>query len=132
MNTQNLLIKLFNEGDCLTYDWHFSARRKAEKMCEQFMLENPHGFCFVQNQKVPIPLLKHTNFQYFSNGVLVVRTLPVYADKTIKQARKILALHGYVIKDIYAPQNKEEWQDYFKLLINIHDITKDLPVSDED
>ena len=132
MNTQNLLIKLFNEGDCLTYDWHFSARRKAEKMCEQFMLENPHGFCFVQNQKVPIPLLKHTDFQYFSNGVLVVRTLPVYADKTIKQARKILALHGYVIKDIYAPQNKEEWQDYFKLLINIHDITKDLPVSDED
>ena len=66
MNTQNLLKKLFNEGNCLTYDWKFNARRKTEKMCEQFMLENPHSFCFVQNKKVPLPLLKHTDFQYFA------------------------------------------------------------------
>lgn len=132
MNTQDLLTKLFDEGGCLTYDWYFSARRKTEKMCEQFMLENPHSFCFVQNTKVPMPLLKHTDFQYFSNGALVIYMWPQRADKVIKKARKILALHGYVIKDIYAPQNKEEWQDYFKLLIDIHDKTKELPVSDED
>ena len=132
MKTQDLLKKLFNEGDCLTYDWYFSARRKAEKMCEQFMLENPHSFCFVQNTKVSMPLLKHTDFQYFSNGALVIYMWPQRADEVIKKARKILALHGYVIKDIYAPQNKEEWQDYFKLLIDIHDKTKELPVKDED
>ncbi len=132
MNTQDLLTKLFDEGNCLTYDWYFSARRKAEKMCEQFMLENPHSFCFVQNNKVPMPLLKHTDFQYFSNGVLVIYMWPQRADEVIKKARKILALHGFVIKDIYAPQSKEEWQDYFKLLIDINDKTKELPVSDED
>ncbi len=132
MNTQDLLTKLFDEGNCLTYDWYFSARRKAEKMCEQFMLENPHSFCFVQNNKVPMPLLKHTDSQYFSNGVLVIYMWPQRADEVIKKARKILALHGFVIKDIYAPQSKEEWQDYFKLLIDINDKTKELPVSDED
>ena len=132
MNTQDLLTKLFDEGNCLTYDWYFSARRKAEKMCEQFMLENPHSFCFVQNTKVSMPLLKHTDFQYFSNGVLVIYMWPQRADEVIKKARKILALHGFVIKDIYAPQSKEEWQDYFKLLIDINDKTKELPVSDED
>ena len=132
MNTQDLLEKLFNEGECLTYDWYFSAHRKAEEMCELYMLENPYSFCFVQNKKVPMPLLKHTDFQYFSNGALVVRTPPMYVEKAIKQARKILALHGYVIKDIYAPQNKEEWYDYFKLLIDIYDKTRDLPVSYED
>lgn len=132
MNTQNLLTKLFNEGNCLTYDWYFNARRKAEKMCEQFMLENPHSFCFVKNTKVSMPLLKHTDFQYFSNGALVIYMWPQCVDEVIKKARKILALHGYVIKDIYAPQNKEEWQDYFKLLIDIHDKTKELPVDDED
>ncbi|MBR1601358.1 MAG: hypothetical protein IJ677_07245 [Alphaproteobacteria bacterium] len=132
MNTQNLLGKLFNEANCLTYDWYFNARRKAEKMCEQFILENPHSFCFVQNKKVPLPLLKHTDFQYFSNGSLVICTPPMYADKTINLARKFLALHGYVVNDIYAPQNKEELLDYFKLLIDIHDKTKELPVSDDD
>lgn len=132
MNTQNLLTKLFNEGDCLTYDWYFNARRKAEKMCEQFMLENPYSLCFVQNTKVPMPLFKHADFQYFSNGALVIYMWPQCADEIIKKARKILALHGFVIKDIYAPQNKEEWQDYFKLLIDIHDKTKELPVNDED
>lgn len=131
MKTQDLLKKLFNEGDCLTYDWYFNACRKVEKMCEQFILENPHSFCFVQNNKVPLPLLGHTDFQYFSNGALVIYMWPQRADEVIKKARKILALHGYVIKDIYAPQNKEEWQDYFKLLIDIHDKTKELSVSDE-
>ena len=81
MNTQNLLERLFNEGNCLTYDWKFNARRKAEKMCEQFMLENPHSFCFVQNKKVPLPLLKHTDFQYFSNGALVICMWPQCADE---------------------------------------------------
>ena len=132
MNTQNLLERLFNEGNCLTYDWKFNARRKTEKMCEQFMLENPHSFCFVQNNKVPLPLLKHTDFQYFSNGALVICMWPQCADEVTEKARKILGLHGYVIKDVYAPQNKEEWQDYFKLLIDIHDKTRELPVNDED
>ena len=79
-----------------------------------------------------LPLLKHMDFQYFSNGALVIYMWPQRSDDIIKKARKILALHGYVIKDIYAPQNKEEWQDYFKLLIDIYDKTREFQVSDED
>jgi len=132
MNTKDLLNKLFAEGDCLTYDWNFNTRRKTEKMCAQFMLENPHGFCFVQNNKVPLPLLKHADFHYFSNGALVIYMWSQRADEVIEKARKILGLHGFVIKDIYAPRNKEEWQDYFKLIIDIHNKTRELPVNDED
>ncbi|MBQ8481737.1 MAG: hypothetical protein IJ532_04320 [Alphaproteobacteria bacterium] len=132
MSMQNLLEKLFSEGNCLTYDWYFSARRKAEQMCKQFKAENPHGICFVQNSKVTVPLFKHTDFQYFSNGALVIYMPPHRAEEVIKKARKFLASHGCEIKYVYAPQDKEEWRDYFKLLIDIHDKTKKLSINDED
>lgn len=133
MNKENLLEKLFKEGQCLTYNWHLQgdAIRKIRKMSEQFKAENPHSICFVQNKAVPLPYM-HPDFCYFSNGALVVYTPLMYVDKTIKQARKILALNGFVIKDIYAPQNKDEWQDYFKLFLDIQDKCKEQPLHDED
>ncbi|MBO6290382.1 MAG: hypothetical protein J6N45_08690 [Alphaproteobacteria bacterium] len=133
MNKENLLEKLFNEGQCLTYNWHLQgdAIHKIRKMSEQFKAENPYSICFIQNKAVPLPCMHH-DFCYFSNGALVVRTPPMYAGETIKQARKILALNGFVVKDIYAPQNKDECQDYFKLFLDIQDKCKEQPLNDED
>lgn len=133
MKTQDLLEKMFNEGNCLTYDWCLQqdALYKIRKMSERFKVENPYGVCFVQNKAVPLPY-KYLDFCYFSNGALIVRTPPMYVDATIKQARKILALNGFVIKDVYAPKDKDDWQDYFKLFLDIQYRCHEQTINDED
>ena len=132
MTTQNLLTKLFNEGNCLTYNWYLQGNllHCARKMSEKFKAENPHGICFVQNKTVPFPC-KHLNFRYFSNGALVIYTPPAHAESTIKQASDFLARHGYAVKEVFAPQNKEEWRNYFDLYIKIYDKACALPADEK-
>ena len=132
MNTQNLLTKLFNEGNCLTYNWYLQDNllHCARKMSEKFKTENPHGACIIENIAVPLPC-KHLNFRYFSNGALVIHTPPAHAENTIKQATDFLARHGYTIKQIFAPQQKDEWQDYIDLYIKIYHKACALPADEK-
>jgi len=132
MNTQDLLTKLFNEGNCLTYNWYLQGNllHTARKMSEKFQAENPNSVCVIENTAVPLAC-QHLNFRYFSNGALVIYTPPLKADKTIRQATAFLARHGYVVKEIFAPQNKEEWQDYFSLSLKIHDKACALPADEK-
>ena len=132
MNTQNLLEKLFNEGNCLTYNWYLQDNllHCARKMSEKFKTENPHGACIIENIAVPLPC-KHLNFRYFSNGALVIHTPPAHAENTIKQATAFLARHGYTVKQIFAPQQKDEWQDYIDLYIKIYHKACALPADEK-
>ncbi len=132
MNTQNLLTKLFTEGNCLTYNWYLQDNllHSARKMREQFEAENPHGACIIENIAVPLPC-KHLNFRYFSNGALVIHTPPAHAENTIKQATDFLARHGYTVKQIFAPQQKDEWQDYIDLYIKIYHKACALPADEK-
>lgn len=132
MNMQDLLEKLFSEGDCLTYNWHLQGNllHCASKMSEQFKKDNPHSVCVVENTAVPLAC-QHLNFRYFSNGALVVYMAPPHAEKVIKQAQTFLARHGYVVKEIFAPQDKSEWEDYFSLSLKINDKARALPADDK-
>ena len=132
MNTKDLLEQLFTNGECLTYRQEYSgAMITAVKEAERkFKKENPQKACLIGYDldedcggKKNVPH-KYLDFHYFSDGTLVICLPPEKSEKVVEKARKYLAEYGYEIKQICGPAKAEEWEDYFKLLLDITEKTR--------
>lgn len=131
MNTKDLMERLFKNSECLTYRQEYSvamitAVKEAEK---KFKKENPQKACLIGYDlredcggKKNVPH-KYLDFHYFSDGTLVICLPPEKSAKIVEKARKYLAGYGYEIKQICGPAKVEEWEDYFKLLLDITEKT---------
>lgn len=132
MNTTNLLEQLLQNGECLTYRQEYSgamisAVKEAEK---KFKKENPQKACLIGYDlredcggKKNVPH-KYLDFHYFSDGTLVICLPPEKSAKIVEKARKYLTEYGYEIKQICGPAKVEEWEYYFKLLLDITEKTR--------
>ena len=130
MNTQSLnlnqdtLEKLFQEGKCLTFFYHYSTEQVnyEMKLAHECHLKNLKQAWIVSKVAILTPDVYSSPFQFFSNGVLIHNFDPTRDNALMLQRiEKMLAFYGYGIKEVFGPQNQFEHMTYDKFLKQISD-----------